>query len=337
MSIFTVECPSCETGFPVDPAKVPPGGVRARCSVCGGIFPVDVPGPSDVAAEPAALDPSSAPATATRQETVVDEPPVSTADRLGEASFPEGGPDPELGPEPWSGVDDDATAAAVDVEEEGWEDAEVEAEHEPPEGVEIEVEESGWEGVEVEAEEKGWGAIEVEADIEAEPEVEVEEEESADEAVEEAVEAEAEEAVEDVLEAEVEVEKGGWQALEGAIEVEPEAERFDLGSAFGGERSAEVAAPDEAAPLPQSFQFGQRDPHDKARRLARVLVSDIITYNPERYLQALENDTLREDFDEEIRKSWAEYVEQVGSEMARETRYWTEALNDLLARGRPVF
>ena len=92
-----------------------------------------------------------------------------------------------------------------------------------------------------------------------------------------------------------------------------------------------------AAPLPQSFQFGRRDPHEKARRLARVLVSDIITYNPERYLKALENDSLQEDFDEEIRKSWVEYVEQVGSEMARETTYWTEALNDLLARGRQVF
>jgi len=87
----------------------------------------------------------------------------------------------------------------------------------------------------------------------------------------------------------------------------------------------------------QAFSFGKRDPADKARRLARVLVSDMIMYNPERHQRALENDTLANDFEEEIKKSWKEYVEQVGEEMARETDYWTEALNDLLAKGEQVF
>jgi len=87
----------------------------------------------------------------------------------------------------------------------------------------------------------------------------------------------------------------------------------------------------------KAFSFGRRDPADKARRLARVLVSDMIMYNPERHQQALENDTLANDFEEEIKKSWKEYVEQVGEEMARETDYWTEALNDLLAKGEQVF
>ena len=40
---ITVSCPSCETSFPVDPAKVPPEGVRAQCSVCPEIFDVDRP------------------------------------------------------------------------------------------------------------------------------------------------------------------------------------------------------------------------------------------------------------------------------------------------------
>ena len=67
----------------------------------------------------------------------------------------------------------------------------------------------------------------------------------------------------------------------------------------------------EPEPAPAPFQFGKRDPHDKARRLARVLVSDMITYNPDRHAKALEARTLKADFDEEIEKSWAEYVEQV--------------------------
>src|SRR5207237_3681110 len=36
-----VTCPSCETVYRVDPAKVPPGGVRARCAVCSSVFPVN--------------------------------------------------------------------------------------------------------------------------------------------------------------------------------------------------------------------------------------------------------------------------------------------------------
>ena len=31
---MNVTCPNCATIYRVDPAKVPEGGVRARCSVC---------------------------------------------------------------------------------------------------------------------------------------------------------------------------------------------------------------------------------------------------------------------------------------------------------------
>ena len=37
---MNVTCPSCATVFRVDPAKVPAGGVRARCTVCGAVFAV---------------------------------------------------------------------------------------------------------------------------------------------------------------------------------------------------------------------------------------------------------------------------------------------------------
>ncbi|HSH74683.1 MAG TPA: hypothetical protein VLA09_03175, partial [Longimicrobiales bacterium] len=101
---------------------------------------------------------------------------------------------------------------------------------------------------------------------------------------------------------------------------------------------AETAVETETAPV-QGFTFGRRDPSDKARRLARVLVSDMILYNAERHRSALEAGTLVQDFDEEIQKSWKEYVEQVGEEMANgEGRvYWTNALNEILAKGREVF
>ena len=37
---MNVACPECRSMFRVDPAKIPAGGVRARCSVCGGVITV---------------------------------------------------------------------------------------------------------------------------------------------------------------------------------------------------------------------------------------------------------------------------------------------------------
>ena len=51
---MNVQCPSCSTTFRVDPAKVPAGGVRARCSVCAAVFPVSV---APAAAAPLAAAP----------------------------------------------------------------------------------------------------------------------------------------------------------------------------------------------------------------------------------------------------------------------------------------
>jgi len=95
--------------------------------------------------------------------------------------------------------------------------------------------------------------------------------------------------------------------------------------------------PEPEAPVVTGFSFGKRDPKDKARRLARVLVSDMISYNPDRHERALENGSIKEDFEEEIQKSWKEYVEQVGEEMANENPFWVEALNDVLAKGEQIF
>ena len=99
--------------------------------------------------------------------------------------------------------------------------------------------------------------------------------------------------------------------------------------------------PEAAEPPPPAhgFTFGKRDPADKAKRLARVLVSDMIMYNPERHEKALAEGTLKNDFEDEIEKSWKEYVEQVGEKIAEGEGkgFWTEALNDVLAQGEQIF
>ncbi|OLC04464.1 MAG: hypothetical protein AUH78_00740 [Gemmatimonadetes bacterium 13_1_40CM_4_69_8] len=83
--------------------------------------------------------------------------------------------------------------------------------------------------------------------------------------------------------------------------------------------------------------FMVQDPKQKARRLARALISDMLVYHPEKRQQGIRNGTLPQLFKDEIEKSWLEYVEQVGKDMAETTSFWTEALNEILAGGGKVF
>jgi hypothetical protein len=109
--------------------------------------------------------------------------------------------------------------------------------------------------------------------------------------------------------------------------VDPEAE--PLADSFSEAASGVV----------RGFTFWERDPTDKAKRLARVLVSDMIMYNAERHQSALSTGTLVQDFEEEIDKSWNEYIDMVGEELANGAGrgFWTDALNSILAKGEQVF
>jgi hypothetical protein len=83
--------------------------------------------------------------------------------------------------------------------------------------------------------------------------------------------------------------------------------------------------------------FRNQDPEARAQRLARALVSDIVAYNKDKLKLAAAPVTLRTEFKDEIRKSWEEYVEQVGLEMAKKTPYFRDALNEILAKGERIF
>jgi hypothetical protein len=108
--------------------------------------------------------------------------------------------------------------------------------------------------------------------------------------------------------------------------------------------AAPAAAPRPAAPQPGApvarppiNPFLANDPNQKAKRLARALVSDIIAYFPDRHAQGKREGTLRESFREEIKKSYEEYVEQMGKEFAENTTHFQDALNDVLAGGNKIF
>src|SRR5437588_283235 len=177
---MNVTCPSCETVYRVDPAKVPAGGVRARCAVCSNVFPVN----ASVAAATAAVSAGSGPAVAPRPRAPPRAPPAPPA------------PAPPAGAGP-------------------------------------------------------------------------------------------------------------------------------------GQRMT--------SPLRPVNPFMVQDPKQKARRLARALVSDLVVYHPEKRQQGLRDGTLPQLFKDEIEKSWREYVEQVGAELAKTTSFWAEALNEILAGGNKVF
>ena len=204
---ITVSCPSCNTSFPVDPAKVPPEGVRAQCSVCPEIFEVERPSEAAPAASPA---------------------PDSTLDAI-EPADPLEGATTDLPPLEGAG---DAVAAA------GTSDGET-----------------------------------------------------------------APAATEDAAKATVE------DAPKAAVEGES----------------------------PGPIRFGRRSPADKAKSLARSLVSDLIAYNPEKHKEALAGGNLQEVFGEEIEKSLREYQEQVEPEVIAEGSFFNDALNSILAEGQTIF
>ncbi|HEV8362621.1 MAG TPA: zinc-ribbon domain-containing protein [Gemmatimonadaceae bacterium] len=96
--------------------------------------------------------------------------------------------------------------------------------------------------------------------------------------------------------------------------------------------------PAEAPPARRPINpFLANDPNQKARRLARALVSDMIAYHPRKRDEGLRDGTLKQLFREEIKKSYEEYSEQVGREFAESTSHFQDALNEVLAGGKKLF
>lgn len=103
---------------------------------------------------------------------------------------------------------------------------------------------------------------------------------------------------------------------------------------------APVARTHVSAPTPSKAPinpFLANDPNQKAKRLARALVSDMVAYHPQKRDEGMRAGTLKQLFREEIKKSYEEYVDQIGKEFAESTSHFQDALNDVLAGGKKVF
>lgn len=112
-----------------------------------------------------------------------------------------------------------------------------------------------------------------------------------------------------------------------------------------GEIAVEAPAPEvapaleveEEAPSAGPIKFGRRSPEDKAKSLARSLVSDVVAYHRDKHAEALASGTLVQVFEEEIGKSWKEYRDQVDPEVVKRGTFFNDALNEILAKGQDVF
>ena len=114
----------------------------------------------------------------------------------------------------------------------------------------------------------------------------------------------------------------------------PPSPTVDASSAASSPSASPSSAPGARRPI---NPFLARDPSLRAKRLARALVSDMVAYYPAKHAEGLEKGTLKELFRDEIKKSYDEYVAQVGADFARSTTHFQESLNEVLGAGRKIF
>jgi hypothetical protein len=92
-----------------------------------------------------------------------------------------------------------------------------------------------------------------------------------------------------------------------------------------------------SAGIPEGLPEAERLKHERARRFARVLASDIAIYNKEKRDRGVQEGNLVAVLGYEIKKSWEVYKERVTPALANSTPYFRDALNEMLAEGKKVF
>ncbi len=78
----------------------------------------------------------------------------------------------------------------------------------------------------------------------------------------------------------------------------------------------------------------QRDPHERAQRLARLIVGEIVLYHKDKIVEAIKNDRLFEDLQWELEEARAYYEKNVEPSVRTQTGYFDQAIVDILVRGQ---
>lgn len=94
-------------------------------------------------------------------------------------------------------------------------------------------------------------------------------------------------------------------------------------------RTAAPAAPRTESPR---RPVGDPDQHEAAKRIARIIISDVALYNQKLVEQGLANGNLRELLRDELAEGERHYEGRVAAEIRSETRYFEQALEDFIAK-----
>ncbi len=319
---MNVSCPECRSVFRVDPAKVPSTIVRARCSVCGGVITVSAGSSIEdefsskptTAASSNRTAPGAAATFAQRGNAglaaaLLDTLPATP--RVTHASMPLPGPAAALAPPPSSGPPKSANAESTPAAKPQVQVSAPAASGRPvlfpPRPMMPGSASSAGPAARPIIAPRPSGAVGSAASV-----------------------APASSASQGARQS------GGFAA---PAPTNP-ASVVSAPPPAAASRPAPSSVPSGAAPTGARTPinpFLANDPHAKAKRLARALVSDLVTYFPQKRQDGLRDGTLKQLFKDEIQKSYEEYVTQVGREFAETTPHFQEALNDLLAGGQKVF
>ena len=71
---------------------------------------------------------------------------------------------------------------------------------------------------------------------------------------------------------------------------------------------------------------------DKARRLARTIVSDIALYNREEIRKGIKNDNIFELLDVELERGRKLYLSRVAPEIQKQKNFYNQAIVDILIK-----
>ena len=133
---------------------------------------------------------------------------------------------------------------------------------------------------------------------------------------------------------------GGWTAPEqhraAAVMTQPEPAVISEEVEISGSETAGI----ESHPVAEEMvneSPEMKKKRERAKRLARVFVSDILVYNQEKRDRGLAAGDLMTVLGAEIKKAWEAYKEKIGSEVSESSEYFRTALNEILADGQQVF
>jgi len=77
-----------------------------------------------------------------------------------------------------------------------------------------------------------------------------------------------------------------------------------------------------------------KDPDERAKRLAKLIVSDIIVYNQDKIDEGIKQDTVFDLLKEDIEVGRTYYEKNIDPAVAERTNYFDHALVDILIKGR---